>query len=487
MNILQSVMLVLAGFLAAGLIALMVAPAYWARAVRLTTRRLRETMPLSEAEIRAAHDRLRAQFALKVHQLERENDQGKLSAARQLIEINRRDARISALETDLEKLKVSLEENQNARRVLEQTVADRLPKVEQRLAEAKKHLFDRDRDIAEITRTTESQKAALAEARQINAQQTAELERLNQAMTSRGLRNRDQLREAGFEGEAALRSEIEALRAKTREQALLISRLQGQMSRSGHGASFLPPETPVEKGPAVVGAVGDGEVERLRRELGEARSELTLLRAANGGVAPDRRALEDEVRKARALADDQAGEIARLRAAVAAFEAEQTGDDRRGTLRESKVALKARLNSAEAHASQQGDTIQRLRAELVAANERLARQGAQFMDEMKRLGAGARQTGGAIRPVGDGRRRSLAERIAQPRPTRGEGTSKGEAGAGEHEHASNGTAHAPVVAVVETAGPGQPPASPLTGQGEAVVNAPRRRLVDRIAGMTAKP
>ena len=70
------------------------------------------------------------------------------AAAKQMVEINRRDAGISALEGDVQKLRTSLEEHENARRVLEQTITDRLPKVEYRLAEAKKLLFQRDREIS---------------------------------------------------------------------------------------------------------------------------------------------------------------------------------------------------------------------------------------------------------------------------------------------------------------------------------------------------
>ena len=68
----QSAMLVALGFLAASLLVLVVAPAFWARAVRLTTQRIKNTMPLSEMEIRADKDRVRAEFAVKVHHLERQ-------------------------------------------------------------------------------------------------------------------------------------------------------------------------------------------------------------------------------------------------------------------------------------------------------------------------------------------------------------------------------------------------------------------------------
>ena len=123
-------MLVALGFLAASLLGLLLASAFWSRAVRLTTIRIKQSMPVSESEIKADRDRLRAEYAIKVHKLETQLDQAKLERARQLIEINRRDASISALESDVGQYKADLEENQNARRVLEQTVTDRLPKVE---------------------------------------------------------------------------------------------------------------------------------------------------------------------------------------------------------------------------------------------------------------------------------------------------------------------------------------------------------------------
>ena len=182
----QTGMLVALGFLIASLVWLLLASAFWSRAVRLTTERLKRSMPVSEAEIKADRDRLRAEQAIKVHKLETRLEQAKLERARHLIEINRRDASISALETDIVTIRTDLEENQNARRVLEQTVADRLPKVEARLAEAKRLLFNRDREIAELTQSAKRHKLALEEASSINAQKAAQIDRLNTALTTRG-------------------------------------------------------------------------------------------------------------------------------------------------------------------------------------------------------------------------------------------------------------------------------------------------------------
>ncbi len=143
----QSAMLVALGFFVAALIGFLLAPFYRRRAQRLATDALKSTMPLTSQEIAADKDRLRAQFALTIHRLERKVEEATHSAAKQMVEINRRDAGISALEGEVQRLRTSLEEHENARRVLEQTITERLPKVEYRLDETKKLLFQRDREI----------------------------------------------------------------------------------------------------------------------------------------------------------------------------------------------------------------------------------------------------------------------------------------------------------------------------------------------------
>src|SRR5690606_28059351 len=84
----------------------------------------------------------------------------------------------------------------------------------------------RDRELAAVTADTGKNARALDEVMQINAQQRAEIERLNGVIVTRGIRSGRSARDARFDGELALRSELEALRAKTREQESLISRLQ---------------------------------------------------------------------------------------------------------------------------------------------------------------------------------------------------------------------------------------------------------------------
>jgi chromosome segregation ATPase len=479
-------MLMALGFLAASLLGLLVASAFWSRAVRLTTARIKQSMPVSEPEIRADRDRLRAEYAIKVHKLEMQLEQAKLERARQLIDLNRRDASISTLETDAMQLKADLEENQNARRVLEQTVTDRLPRVEARLAEAKRLLFNRDREIAELTAGARRHKQALEEVSSINAQKNAQIERLSMALTTRGGRSRHATGDAA-DTEVAMRSEIEALRSKSSEQALLIDRLQ---RRSGHGFALT---TPVDSASP---QQAHSETDKARRDISEAEAAIGAVRAAASPGEGGNVAFEREIRALKARTEDQAGEIARLKAALVAFERR---DGKAGGLKDSRIALRARLGSAQAQADQQAATIAKLRAELAATHERLARQAAHFMGEMRRIGGGQTTAPGQVRrPVRGDDRRTLADRVAQVRaggrpaertetrpPTPEPEARRIEApAAAANGHNANGSAGA-AAGKKEAAesGPAPPAAAEMPKAGEIPEKRRRPRLLDRITGL----
>ncbi len=481
-------MLVALGFLIASLLGLLAASAFWARAVRLTTKRLKEAMPVSEPEIKADRDRLRAEYAIKVHKLETELNQAKFERARHLIEINRRDATISALETDGIAVRSDLEENQNARRVLEQTVADRLPRVEARLAEAKRLLFNRDREIAELTHGAKRQKLALEEATSINAQKNAQIDRLSSALTTRG--SRQSGGESRVESEVAVRAEAEALRTKTREQAALIDRLQRRLE---HGYVVPAPTAISSPSEATPQQKAEADAERARESLSEAEAALNSARNPAPAADAGRREPEREIRVLMARAEDQAGEIARLKAALAAFE---QGDKAAGGLKNSKLALKARVGSAEAQADRQAATISRLRAELAATHERLARQAAHFMDEMRLIGGGTLPASGqARRPAREAERRKLIERVAQVRPalktdraTPAPARIATENSGGSEKEASNGH-DADSAAVVAHGGAESTPApAPPVAEMPKTEAIPERgrklRLLDRITGLS---
>jgi hypothetical protein len=217
-------------------------------------------------------------------------------------------------------------------------------------------------------------------------------------VTTRGGRGRQAVADAGPEGEVALRAEIEQLRGKAREQAMLIDRLQ---RRLGRGYAVSAPAN---------GTGAEGEVTRAQREISEAEGVIGAVRAATSEGDANGAVYEREIRVLKANVQDQAGEIARLKAALAAFE--QGGQS--GGLKDSRIALKARLGSAQALVDQQTATIGKLRAELAATHERLARQAAHFMGEMRRIGTGGTASPGAGQPrQARAGGRNLAERVGQ--------------------------------------------------------------------------
>lgn len=414
----QSFMLIALGFLIAALIGLLIVPAYRRRTERLAVDRLKRAMPLTEAEIRADKDRLRADYALTIHELEYKLEKATLASARQRVEINRRDAVISGLEGEVERFRTSQEEYENARRVLEQTIMDRLPKVEQRLAEARKLLMQRDREISALTQTTQKQARSLEDATHLNSQTRDEVHRLTAALNVRSLRGRMGMgmrKSSDVEDEVALRTELEALKAKTRDQASQITRLEGLLARAGNAMGAGSDEG-ADMSPVKVRRAGE-EISRLRNELEEAETALRSARSSSEAAKQERARFEEDLRSLKAKSEDQAAEIGRLRAGLTVY---QDAEKEHKSLAQSKVAMQARIATLEAQTVDQEQKILALKSEIAAANERTALQAAHYTEEMRRLGAarGASASGDARRggsstptPSDPAARRSLSDRI----------------------------------------------------------------------------
>ena len=195
------------GFLLGCLLALVLAPPLWNRAVKLTTRRLEATMPMSLGDIQADKDQLRAEFAIELRKVEVALEKAKEKAARELIEANKRRVEIQMLQSELGGAKGQLQENENANRVLQQTIRRRLPDLDNRLKAAKKALSELEAVNTELRSTVSSQSEALKTARTTLHSQRADIDRLRAALetgSSSGLRL----------GKSELRSENQKLMAE---------------------------------------------------------------------------------------------------------------------------------------------------------------------------------------------------------------------------------------------------------------------------------
>jgi hypothetical protein len=182
----DAVMFAALGFLVASLLALMLAPPLWHRAVRLTTRRIEATLPMSVTDIQADKDQLRAEFAIELRRVEVALEKAKDKAARELVNANKRRVENALLNEALGGAKGQLQENENANRVLEQTIKRRLPDLEGRIKAAKEAIAELESANAELRKTVESQAAALKEARSAVQSQRGDIEGLRVALDGGG-------------------------------------------------------------------------------------------------------------------------------------------------------------------------------------------------------------------------------------------------------------------------------------------------------------
>lgn len=97
----ESIMYFTGGFLVATLFALALISAVHRRAVRLTRRRLEDSIPVSLTEIQADRDKLRAKFAMSTRRLEATVEQLEAKVTRQLGEIARKSEAIAKLKAQL--------------------------------------------------------------------------------------------------------------------------------------------------------------------------------------------------------------------------------------------------------------------------------------------------------------------------------------------------------------------------------------------------
>ncbi|MGK2921471.1 MAG: hypothetical protein ACSLE4_01565 [Methyloceanibacter sp.] len=253
------------GFFLGCLLALMLAPPLWNRAVKLTTRKLEATMPMSLADIQADKDQQRAEFAIELRKVEVALEKSKEKAARELIEANKRRVEIQLLNTDLTGVKSQFQESQNANRVLQQTIKRRLPDLDARLKAAKKALAELETVNAELRNTVASQSEALKIARSTVHNQRADIDRLRMSLESGSASGRGS---AKSDGRAA---------AESQRLAAELSRTQEDLERAKMSAE---------------------ENAFLRRELSRLASQiLTAARSqgAQGHAAPQREYAETEI------------------------------------------------------------------------------------------------------------------------------------------------------------------------------------------------
>jgi chromosome segregation ATPase len=123
------------GFVTAALVALVVLPAFWQRAYRLTRREIEATLPLSPAEIAAERDQLRAKFAVERVQLEQHVDKAKAARQRALSDLGVKALRITDLEDRVDARDGSIKGLEDKISSLEDTLVNARAVIEEQRAE----------------------------------------------------------------------------------------------------------------------------------------------------------------------------------------------------------------------------------------------------------------------------------------------------------------------------------------------------------------
>jgi hypothetical protein len=178
----QAVLLIALGFLTASLIGVLVAPALWHRASRLSRKRLEQTLPVTLPEIQAAQDQLRASYAVRMRRLETALAGAKQKAAAQLVDNSRLQMQIVALKDQMADLDLNLSERRNAATVLEQTITRRFPELDREITEVKTQLQERVHSIQDLSNKLNRRSEDLEDAQRAAASYEEEVARLRQAL-----------------------------------------------------------------------------------------------------------------------------------------------------------------------------------------------------------------------------------------------------------------------------------------------------------------
>jgi chromosome segregation ATPase len=242
----QSVLFFVLGFLCAGFLALMVAPAIWRRAVALTRKRIEGSIPLTQTEIQADKDRIRAEYAMSTRRLEISVKALREKAAEQLVEINRGREALKGLAvermdknhalTELGAKNEALRQREGELQQLSERLKETERKLEKRALELEKleHMYDdasfssSSRQIELVARESEMQKLASDIA--LLRGQRKEADRRSQEIAAESKAARDALK-AEKKRTAELDKKVERLLATLADREDKLDRREKELAR----------------------------------------------------------------------------------------------------------------------------------------------------------------------------------------------------------------------------------------------------------------
>jgi chromosome segregation ATPase len=233
--VLEGILYFVLGFLSSALIALMISPAIWNRAVVLTRKRIEASVPLTLNEIQADKDQLRAEFAMSTRRLEMSVEELRDKASRQVIEINRkRDELAKLAEESRERIRTISELESRASDLREQLRVreEQLANTAQRLDDTRAKLEARALELESLrTRLSQTETESDSHRIEVVAKQTV-VDSLADRMEDVEQRERAMRMELAAlkEQHARALSDLERERSRGEEMAQRVARLDAQVS-----------------------------------------------------------------------------------------------------------------------------------------------------------------------------------------------------------------------------------------------------------------
>ncbi|HSM20390.1 MAG TPA: hypothetical protein VK844_08485 [Hyphomicrobiales bacterium] len=384
----ETAMFVAAGFLVASLLALMLAPVQWRRAVRLTEKRVRALTPLSMAEIQADKDRLRAEHAQQLRKVENALERLKEDNALRRAEIAR------ATET------------------ANLATAEALTNA-QTVAELEEETEDLRQNLIHAENNAKANLSALKKAQRRFADQTRELEEAREAAREATiLCDEQKVRIAALQteiasGEEQIRDISNAIEVNPEDTQKMLAEMADKLRAA---------------------TLRDGEVARLKTENERLRGELGLVRAELSAQLLEIEALRREkaVRERAAEKDREEFEPGEAEAAAEGFAeaagADEASEEERGLVAEVE-ALRRELAETRERDREDNEALRGRLADITAkvAHMSAALEGGDTMvEEILRKSAPTRRRAARVK-------RAKAKQAAEA----GEDAKAAEAGAAE--------------------------------------------------------
>jgi len=329
----QSILFFALGFLCAGFLALLVAPAIWRRAVALTRRRLEASMPLTLAEIQADKDQVRAEFAMSTRRLEMTVKALQEKVAEQLVEIGRGREALKGLAverkdknqalSDLEARTGELHQREEQLHQLSEKLAQMERMLEKRALELEKleHMYDdasfasSNRQIELVARESELDK--LANDIAVLRAQRKEADRRSQETAAESKAAREALK-AETKRTGDLDKKVERLLATLADREEKLDRREKELARlreraKGEAAAPVAVALTVDaSGNDIDKAIArlDGDRERLEARLMTLARENKRLKIDLAAREASKSGAGNDARNASAALRDQMNELA---------------------------------------------------------------------------------------------------------------------------------------------------------------------------------